>query len=204
MAAPNQTPAPQAGSSSSRPTASTTSQLVIPITAPAGGITITQPPQTATSFYKIAANEPVTFGWNLTSVLATPTHITVSAICDNGNTYPVGPTDGVIPGTATEVVWDVFDYQKQNPNKPLAEAGYSLTMWDDRGPNSPPRAGYMQPYSGLKFALYTPQTYTPLGAGQSLILSRCHNKILSCLQAGRALYVAAQEQTQRIQFSSVY
>ena len=64
---------------------------------------IRNPPQTATSFFKVAASQPVTFGWNMTSVLATPTHLMVSAICTNGNTYPVGPTDGIIPGTATQV-----------------------------------------------------------------------------------------------------
>jgi hypothetical protein len=160
------TPAPQAGSSSSRPSASGNLTL-IPQTAPAGGITITKPPQTATSFYKIAQSEPVTFGWNMTSVIATPTRLTVSAICDNGNTYPVGPTDGIIPGTATQVVWDLFAYQQAHPNKPLAQATYTLTMWDDRGPTAAVRPGYLQQNSALRFALYTPEMYTPMDGGWS-------------------------------------
>src|SRR5258705_5007377 len=94
----------------------------IPQSAPAGGLLITQPPQTAVSFFKIAPNQPITFGWNMTYVIATPTRLTASAICDNGNTYPVGPTDGIIPGTASSVVWDVYSYQQNNPNKPLAQA----------------------------------------------------------------------------------
>ncbi|KAF8800834.1 hypothetical protein BYT27DRAFT_7235948 [Phlegmacium glaucopus] len=167
MASPStQTPAP----SSSRPTASTnssTSFFVIPQTAPAGGLTITQPPQTATSFYKIAPSQPITFGWNMTSVIATPTHLTVSAVCDNGNTYPVGPTDGIIPGTASQVVWDLYAYQQANPNKPLAQATYTLNIWDDRGPGAPRRPGYLQPNSALQFALYTPEAYTPLASGWS-------------------------------------
>lgn len=166
--------APQAGSSSSRPTTSTNSTVsLIPQTAPAGGLSITQPPQTATSFFKIAPSEPVTFGWNMTSVLATPTHLTVSAVCDNGNTYPVGPTDGIIPGTATQVVWDLYAYQLANPNKPLAQATYILSIWDDRGPGASIRPGYLQQNSALRFALYTPEAYTPLTSGESLILSRC-------------------------------
>lgn len=71
-----------------------------------GGLSITQPPQTATSFFKIAANQPITFGWNFTYLKATPTHLTVHAIGANGNTYPVGPTDGVISGLSTKVEWD--------------------------------------------------------------------------------------------------
>ena len=87
--------------------ASSSSIRFIPQSAPAGGVTITQPPQTATSYFKIAPSQPIciTFGWNMTSVIATPTHLTVSAVCDNGNTYAVGPTDGIIPGTATQVVY---------------------------------------------------------------------------------------------------
>lgn len=101
----------------------------------------------------------------MTSVLATPTHLTVSAVCDNGNTYPVGPTDGIIPGTATSVVWDVYSYQQAHPNTPLAQATYTLNIWDERGPGAARRAGYLQPNSALQFALYTPQAYTPLASG---------------------------------------
>lgn len=157
-----QTPASQTQSSQS-----SSSVLVIPQTAAAGGVTITQPPQTATSFFKIAPSQDITFGWNFTSVLATPTHLTVSAVCDNGNTYPVGPTDGIIPGTATQVVWDVYSYQLNNPNTPLAQATYTLSIWDDRGKNAQRRAGFMSPNGALQFALYTPQPYTPLASGTS-------------------------------------
>jgi len=146
-------------------TSSSFSLVFIPPTAPAGILSITQPQQTATSFFKIASGEAITFGWNTTYVIATPTHLTVSAVCDNGNTYPVGPTDGVIPGTATEVVWDIYSYQANNPNKPLAQATYTLNIWDDRGPGSARRAGYLQPNSALQFALYTPQSYTAISDG---------------------------------------
>lgn len=150
---------------------SSSSFAPIPLTAAAGGVTITQPEQTATSYFKIASGELITFGWNFTSVLATPTHLTVSAVCDNGNTYPVGPTDGIIPGTATEVVWDVWQYQLDNPATPLAQASYTLNIWDDRGPNAPIKPGFMEENSALRFAMYTPQPYTALASGESLFLS---------------------------------
>jgi len=148
-------------------TSSTSSFSLVSIAATkqAGILSITQPQQTATSFFKIASGELITFGWNTTYVVATPTSLTVSAVCDNGNTYPVGPTDGIIPGTASEVVWDVYSYQVNHPNKPLAQASYTLNIWDDRGPGSSRRPGYLQPNSALKFALYTPQSYTGIGDG---------------------------------------
>jgi len=144
---------------------STSSFLVIPQTAPEGGLTITQPPQTATSFYKIAPSVTITFGWNFTNVLASPTSLTVSAVADNGNTYPVGPTDGIIPGNALSVEWDIGSYQGANPTKPLAPANYILTIWDDRGPTARLSPGRLAQNNALHFALYTGEPYTALSSG---------------------------------------
>src|SRR5262245_58772807 len=108
---PNQQPPNQPSPS---PSASNTTSA-IPQTAAAACLTITQPPQTATSFFKIAQGQYITFAWNFTSLLSTPTHLTLSAVCENGNTYPVGPTDGIIPGTATSVVWDPYGYDQAHP-----------------------------------------------------------------------------------------
>ena len=153
----------QQTTSNSRQSSST---IKIPQTAAVGGVTITQPKVTATSYYKIAENQMITFGWNMTSVIATPTSITVSAVCENGNTYPVGPTNGVIDGKATSVVWDVYAYQESNPNLPLAVATYTLSIWGDSGPSAAASPGYFSPNSNLEFALYTPQPYTPLSSGE--------------------------------------
>ncbi|KAI0763998.1 hypothetical protein BD413DRAFT_606442 [Trametes elegans] len=141
---------------------SQSSSVNIPQSAPVGGLTITQPPQTATSYYKIAASNTITFGWNFTDVIVTPTHLTVSAVCDNGNTYPVGPTDGIIPGDSKSVTWDIGAYQNAHPNLPLVEATYTLHIWDDRGPGAARQAGLVSENSALKFAMYSPQPYTPL------------------------------------------
>ncbi|KAH9940703.1 hypothetical protein B0H21DRAFT_780312 [Amylocystis lapponica] len=134
----------------------------IPQSAPAGGLTITKPPQTATSFFKIAPSHTITFGWNFTYLLKTPEHLTVSAVCDNGNTYPVGATDGIIPGTATSVLWDLWSYQQAHPSTPLAVATYTLNIWGDQGPGAAISPGVLSENTNLKFALYSPQAYTPL------------------------------------------
>jgi hypothetical protein len=164
----NQTQSPsqtQSGSQSASGSA-TSSFLSIPQSAPAGILTITQPPQQSTSYFKVAQNQFITFGWNFSYILATPTHLTVSAVCENGNTYPVGPTDGIIPGTATSVVWDPYSYQTSHPNLPLAQAKYTLEIWGDGGPAAARAPGVLTPNSALQFALYTPQAYTPIGSGK--------------------------------------
>jgi hypothetical protein len=127
----------------------------IPQTLPAAGITFTQPPEKSTSIFRIASGQPITFAWTFTSLYVTPTHLTVSAVCENGNTYPVGPTDGVIPGTATEVVWDVYSYNEAHQATPLPPLNYNLMIWDDRGKDTVPSPGLLAPNRNLKFGLYT-------------------------------------------------
>jgi len=139
--------------------------LSIPQTAPAGALSITQPPQTSVAFFKIASGQPITFAWSFTDVLATPTSLTVSAVCANGITYPVGPTNGIIPGTASSVVWDVYEFQQSNKATPLPQSTYTLNIYDERGPGAARGPGLLSPNSNLRFALYSPQPYTPIASG---------------------------------------
>jgi len=95
--------------------------------------------------------------------------LTVVASCSqNGNTYPVGPTnaagevENVIPGSSTQVIWSPFDYEQNGANVPLAAATYRLQIYDERGPTAAQAGGRFSPYSGMEFALYRPQAYTPL------------------------------------------
>lgn len=154
------------GASASGSGSASGSFISIPQTAGEGGLSFTQPASSSNAFFKIASDAPITFGWNYTSLYVTPTSLTISAICDNGNTYPVGPTDGVIDAAETSVVWDVYSYQQANPTLPLAVASYTLTVWDDRGPSATRMPGYFSPNSNLRFALYTPQAYTPIASGE--------------------------------------
>jgi len=141
------------------------SSVSIPQSAPAGALSITQPPQTTIAFFKLAQSQPITFQWTVTDLISTPAHLTVSAICENGITYPVGPTNGIIDGTATSVVWDAWAFQESNPNSPLAQATYTLEISDERGFGAARAPGKLQANSALRFALYTPQAYTPIASG---------------------------------------
>ena len=159
------------------------SQTSIANSLPAGMLSFTQPPQTAAaSYYKIAPSNPITFGWNFTYLIQTPTHLTVSAFCaSNGNTYPVGPTDGVINGAATQVVWDAYQYEQQQGAVPLAQAEYTLYVHDERGPNSGIQAGLLSPNSGMKFSLYRPREYVPLESAYSPVTNLRLQRMLTPL-----------------------
>lgn len=142
---------------------SSTTPISIPANAPAGGISFTQPPTTAVSYYKIAPSYTITFGWNMTDVLVTPASLTFSAYCSsNKNTYPVGTITA--PGTATQMVWEPWTYQtgQGGQQTPLVQGTYTLMVQDERGTTAIGSAGMFNYNNQLTFAFYTPQPYTPL------------------------------------------
>lgn len=127
---------------------------------------MTQPAATAqATFYKIAQDNFITFGWNFTDVIASPTSLTLQAYCSqNGFTYPVGPTQG-IAGDSQEIAWNPYEYEQGQDATPLAEASYTLRVFDERGYDAAATPGYMRPYAGTVFALYRPQKYVALADG---------------------------------------
>ncbi|GAA5832032.1 hypothetical protein JCM3766R1_003694 [Sporobolomyces carnicolor] len=143
---------------------STSSSLSIPQTAAAGGLTYLTPAQTAAaSYYKIASGNPITFGWNYTSLYVTPSSLTFEARCTaNGYTYPIT----TIAAAETSLVWDPWQYA-QSPNAlPLAQASYTLRVYDERGADATAEAGRFNGNNAIiNFALYSPQPYTPLASG---------------------------------------
>ncbi|CAO1622280.1 unnamed protein product [Parajaminaea phylloscopi] len=146
--------------------AASSSATAIPSSAAAGGITITQPAQTADpSYYKIAPGVNVTFAWNFTSVLSYPASLTVQAFCtSNSNTYPIA----TLPGTATEAIWNPYQYSATAAaagQPALVQETYRLQVIDERGLGVGASPGLFQPNQKVRFALYIPQSYTPLSSG---------------------------------------
>lgn len=139
----------------------------IPQSAAAGGITITQPQQTAAqSYYKIAQGISVTFGWNFTSVLRYPSSLVVQAYCsENKNTYTIASS---LAGTATAITWAPYDFDQsaiQLGQPQLIQATYRLQIFDERGLSVGLQPGLFQPNTKVEFALYQPKPYTPISAG---------------------------------------
>lgn len=158
----NQISGNPSGANGNSVTSLTTS--AIPSSAPAGGITITEPQQTAAqSYYKIAQGISVTFGWNFTSVLKYPTSLVVQAFCsENSNTYTLATS---LPGTATGFTWAPYDYDQSaalQGSPQLIAATYRLQIMDERGLNIGAQAGLFQPNTKVQFALYQPKPYQPI------------------------------------------
>jgi hypothetical protein len=94
---------------------------------------------------------------SFTDVLVQPEHLTLQAYCSqNGYTYPVGPTQG-IAGDATEYAWNPYEYERSGGATPLAEASYTLRIFDERGYGAAASPGTLRSYAGSVFALYRPQ-----------------------------------------------
>ncbi|PLW19207.1 hypothetical protein PCANC_10635 [Puccinia coronata f. sp. avenae] len=142
--------------------ATTSSTYSAPIDSPVGGLVFTQPPATAAaSYYKIAQDQPLTFGWNYTNILSFGNSITIVAYCSLNK---VSYTISTLPAQATAITWDPYALQQQ-PGFPLfAEATYTLQIFDERGMGAGPTPGLMAPSSQMKFAMYKPQPYTPLAS----------------------------------------
>jgi hypothetical protein len=195
----SQTPAPQSSGSASTvkqtgsasdknspsDAAATTGQTTGPITPaaktpapanhtsygndnPAGAITLLTPAVNAGSqFYKVGDN--VTFAWNYTNLLATPTALNVWATNSQASNYFTMTSNMTIGGDATNAVtWDTADYTNSPSGltDPLLTGIYTLIIFDaDSEVTATAEPGYLAVYNQYQFGMYTPQPYTNLADG---------------------------------------
>ncbi|KAL9121579.1 MAG: hypothetical protein Q9187_001868 [Circinaria calcarea] len=145
------------GKGSAKPTATTPTSIDQRL--PAGGIQMLTPSALAApSYYKIG--DQITFGWNYTSLIVTPTAIDIIVSCTaNSATYTISSNATVQP--TGQAVWDTArDAQGDNP---LLTDTYTLVIHDAaRDITAAPAAGYLGSYSQFRFGMYRRQEYTPL------------------------------------------
>ncbi|EED18687.1 conserved hypothetical protein [Talaromyces stipitatus ATCC 10500] len=127
---------------------------------PAGGASMTNPPSTSTTYYKIGQN--VTLGWNYTSLHITPSAVDVIASCSsNSATYTLA--NNVSFANATSVVWETDQYGPDSQS-PLLTAHYTLIIYEaGTSPTQVASPGQLGPAS-YTFAMYSTQSYTPLAS----------------------------------------
>lgn len=119
---------------------------------------ITPAAEAPSTYYKI--NNYVTFAWNYTSLLVTPSAVDVYATCTlNSATYPISTNMSVAESAA--VTWDTGAYQA-NATVPLLTASYTLIVVEaGKAVTDIPGAGHLG-VGQYPFAMYLSQPYTPL------------------------------------------
>jgi len=151
------------GSTTNQPT--TTYQTSYDPRLPAGGVSMLTPAAiSGVQYYKIG--EYITFGWNYTSLLATPSAIDIVASCSaNKQVYTLAMNQTVGNGTQA-VTWDTGAYETGNPTVPLLTETYTLIIYDAASSISAvAQAGYLASFNQFTFGMYSPQPYTPLADG---------------------------------------
>ena len=121
-------------------------------------------------YFKIG--DYVTFGWNYTSLEATPTAVNVMATCTaNTQLYTIA-MNVTITNSTNAVTWDTGSYQATAVQDPLLTETYTLIIYDAaRSISATAQAGYLAVYDSYTFGMYTPQPYTPLAEWQCVTCS---------------------------------
>ncbi|KAI6378109.1 hypothetical protein MCOR25_002353 [Pyricularia grisea] len=127
---------------------------------PAGSVVMVTPATTAgTQLVKVG--DWVTWGWNYTNLQAPPTAIDVLISCSQATrTWTL--TQNMTYATKADFLWD----SSNDRGTPYVVAEYTLIIYDsDSSISATAEPGYLAPYSGFKFGMYTGAAYTPLASG---------------------------------------
>ncbi|KAK4123932.1 hypothetical protein N657DRAFT_634103 [Parathielavia appendiculata] len=125
---------------------------------PAGGIVMITPAATAgTQLYKIG--DYVTWGWNYTNLQADPTAIDIYVKCSLVP-QPWTLTQNMSFASPGSYTWDTGAFRSAHAGDQLPVDQYTLVIADaDGGISATPEAGYLAPYAGFYFGMYTGQPY---------------------------------------------
>ena len=127
-----------------------------------GSVHMVTPAATAGSaLYKIG--DQVTWGWNYTDLQGKPTAIDVLVSCSKASaTWTL--TQNMTFATKGSYTWDTDAYQHTAIESPLLTEEYTLVIYDaESSISATAEPGYLAPFTGFTFGLYTPRPYTPLG-----------------------------------------
>jgi hypothetical protein len=128
--------------------------------APPGSIIMETPNVFAASAALYKIGDYITWGWNYTNLLGTPTAIDVLISCSTASeTWTL--TSNMTFKTAGSYTWD-SSVQESSIEEPLPVAMYTLIIKDsDTSITALPDPGYLGTFTQFTFGLYTPQPYLP-------------------------------------------
>ncbi|KAI1313699.1 hypothetical protein F5Y03DRAFT_389999 [Xylaria venustula] len=130
---------------------------------PAGGVAFIDPPATAAEqLYRIDNTDPITWKWNYTSLQGKPTAIDVLISCSKATATWTLTQNMTFAPTAT-FKWDSNKFQQEQIGSQLPVEQYTLLVYDADGSfTDTPQPGYLAPYAGFVFGLYTSSPYDNL------------------------------------------
>jgi hypothetical protein len=130
-------------------------------------------------YYKVGDN--VTFAWNYTDVLASPTAVNILASCsDNNHMYTLAMNQTVEQNATGAVTWDTNAYQTNVDNVRLLTAFYTLIIYDAASSvSATAEPGYLAVFNQYQFGMYTPEAYVPLSEFQC---ATCSSAALSDME----------------------
>ncbi|TGJ82905.1 hypothetical protein E0Z10_g5859 [Xylaria hypoxylon] len=129
---------------------------------PAGGVAFISPPTTSATLYRIDNTEPITWVWNYTSLQGTPSAVDVLLSCSKATATWTLSQNMTFAPTAT-FTWDSNKFQQQQVGNQLPVEQYTLIVYDADGSfTDSAQPGYLAPYSGFTFGLYTAKPYSNL------------------------------------------
>ncbi|KAI1196613.1 hypothetical protein F5X97DRAFT_204990 [Nemania serpens] len=139
---------------------------------PAGGVAMISPPTTsAMPLYRIDDNDPITWKWNYTSLQGKPTAIDVLISCSRATATWTLTQNMTFAPTAT-FTWDSNKFQQEQIGNQLPVEQYTLLVYDAAGSfTDSPEPGYLAPYSGFQFGLYTAKPYSDLNQWKCITCS---------------------------------
>ncbi|TFB01639.1 hypothetical protein CCMA1212_006168 [Trichoderma ghanense] len=131
-----------------------------PAESPPGSVVMQTPGVFAQSAALYKIGDYITWGWNYTNVLGTPTAIDVLISCSTASeTWTL--TSNMTFKTSAAYTWD-SSVQESSVESPLPVAMYTLIIKDsDAAVSGVADAGYLGTFSSFTFGLYTPQPYVP-------------------------------------------
>ncbi|XXG96577.1 hypothetical protein Hte_002864 [Hypoxylon texense] len=124
---------------------------------------ITPATTAGTTLYRIGDPTPITWVWNYTSLQGTPTAIDVLVACSTATATWTLTQNMTFEPTAT-FTWDTQKYAESAVASPLLVAQYTLMIYDaDSSVSATAEPGYLAPYDGFQFGMYTSRPYEDLG-----------------------------------------
>lgn len=130
---------------------------------PAGGVALVTPAIIdGSQYFKIG--DYVTFAWNYTNLLATPSAVNVVASCSANNQVYTIAANQTVANATQNVVWDTQGYMETAQASPLLTEKYTLIIYDAQSSISAnAQPGYLAVYNQYQFGMYVKQAYEPLG-----------------------------------------